>query len=732
MTTLFYLDALETDEPQGFGGIILNLMRDDNWHGVFSEASTSALGFYGAGAEYLKEKKRTQGLRADVTFRALMSCGGVYDEQQEILTGKIDFTNYRATEGEICIVYVTVEQTGCTMTLRNRYDQKVNMDSNVAFDGVTSLQPYTGLGHVLELPTHNLQAAIDGSVGEDGHIVSASIASGVAGYTLFSRPSYSIERYASIQTGQLTAISEWQTNGLAADFPLTPQLLYEDNITCFSGDFDYDLRMKGSYTITGTGNLETLKVKLFTWDGNGNIFDNHVVVAETTLFSGSTAFPTNGAFDGSLAGTTTLTEGIGLYAVLEWTIDASTGNLGDFTITFEPDTYFTITALKACPATEAEVFFIHEALSRVTEAITDTCLTVKSDYYGRADSEPYASDADGCGGLRVVTNGLKIRRAEQNNYFVSLKELYDGLKPIDNIGMGLEDNPFIPNAQWLRIEPIDHFYTDEEILHFPFVPSVDFEVVENKHYSVIQSGYEKWEVEDINGLQEFNSSREYRTGLTAVSNPIDLRSKFVAGTIPIETTRQQSFADTGQADSKFDNDTFIICLDRINYGFQVEQDNVGSPANIFSPSTVYNWRIRPYSNLMRWFKSLANSYPNIDDTINKLYFSSGTGNYIAEGELLEGLYDPSCKLENGVKAENRNLSKLDFSDTAEATPLWRPETASFTYDLSVAQYQQLKANPYGYISFQPGKGDYLQGYIQSVKYKLNEGTADFVLKIRWQ
>jgi hypothetical protein len=256
--------------------------------------------------------------------------------------------------------------------------------------------------------------------------------------------------------------------------------------------------------------------------------------------------------------------------------------------------------------------------------------------------------------------------------------------------------------------------------------------LENKYASVIRSGYEKWEVQNINGLEEFNSTREYRTGLTAVNNTVDLLSKFVAGSIPLEITRQQSFADTGAADTKFDNDTFIIVLDRINYGFQVEQGNIDNPANIFSPGTVINWRIRPYYNLMRWFKSLANSYPNIDDTINKLYFSSGTGNYVAEGELIQGLYDVDCKLENGVKAENRNLSKLDFIDTAEATPLWKPETASFTYPLSVKDYQLLKANPYGYISFQPGKGDFLKGFIQSVKYKVNEGTADFVLKLKWE
>jgi hypothetical protein len=731
MTTLFYLDAIESEEPQGFAGIVLNLMRDENWHGIFSEASTSPLGFYGTAAAYLKNKKETEGLRADVTFSAYMSCGGIYDEQIDILTGKIDFTTYREDQGELCIVYVAVEQTGCGMTLRNRYDQKVNMDSDIAFDGMTGLNPYAGLNYSLELPPHNLRAAIDGSVGSDGHTIIGDYNQG-NGSTLFVRPTYSVQRSANIQTSQLDSISDWETNGLTSlDFPITPQLLYEDVITCFSGDFEYDIRKKGTYDFTLNGNLVWIKVKLITWDGTGNIFTDHTVIDSFTVAENLSGLPESGTFDGSITGTTVLTEGIGLYAIVEFATLSTPGDPLDFEITFDSDTYFTLNAVKSCPATEAEVFFINEALSRATEAITNNCLQVKSDYYGRADSQPYASDADGCGGLRVVTNGLKIRRAERNDYFISLKDLFDGLKPIDNIGMGLEENPNIPNSQWLRIEQVDYFYRDEEILSLPYVPKVEFELQENKYFSLIRSGFEKWEVEDINGLQEFNSTREYRTGLTAVNNTIDILSKFVAGSIPLEITRQQSFADTGAADSKFDNDTFIIVLDRINYGFQVEQGNIDNPANIFSPDTVYNWRIRPYYNLMRWFKSIANSYPNIDDTINKLYFSSGTGNYAAEGELIQGLYDPACKLENGVKAENRNLSKLDFADVAEATPLWKPETVSFTYDLSVKDYQQLKANPYGYISFQPGKGSFLKGYIQSIKYKLNEGTADFVLKIKW-
>lgn len=603
------------------------------------------------------------------------------------------------------------------------------MDSNIAFDGITGLQPYTGLGHILTLPPRDLQVATEGFVAEGGDVIDLEIfAAGTSEFWV--RPTYARQLFANINESQLTPTVFAASNNGLNDSVISPVVLFDDDINCFSGSFNYQFILKGSYdfTFATAGSISFIRLQVTRGEFPSTLTVLHSV--DLPIDPGDNDHGV-GTFNENWSGVISLAEGEGLYVYL--TSDYFGGLPVDIsgTVTFDEESYVNIEGVKSCPATTSETYFIHEALSRVTEAITDGCLTVKSDYYGRADSEPYAADQDGCGGLRVVTNGLKIRKAVQDNYFVSLKELYDGLKPIDNIGMGPEENPFTPNTQWLRVEEVAYFYRDEEVLSLPFIPKVDFDLDEGKHFSIVRTGFEKWEIESINGLEEFNSTREYRTGLTAVNNTLDLTSKFVAGSIPIEITRQQSFADTGAADTKFDNDTFIIVLDRLMYGYQVEQGNIDSPANIFSPNTVYNWRIRPYYNLMRWFKSVANSYPNIDDTINKLYFSSGTGNYTAEGELIQGLYDPACKLENGVKAENRNLSKLDFADVTEATPLWRPETATFSYPLSVKDYQSLKQNPYGYISFQPGGGEFLKGFVQSVKYKVNEGQADFVLKIKW-
>lgn len=729
MTFEFYLDDFEIEQPEGFADIILNMKRDDNWHGIFFEASTSDLIFYGEGAEYLRDKKEHDGLRADVTFRVQLACG-VYDTPEVILEGKLDFRKYVASCGTSCVVTMPVEQTGCVMTLRNRYDQKVDMDSNIAFNKTTAIQQYSKMNFEMEIAAKELEAGIDGSV-QDTDTIEAEVTSPGSGFTVFARPTYIIERDSSIQTAQLSPVSSWETNGTSfLDSALSPQLLYEDNITCFNGDFEYSLRKKGSYSLTGSGAVILVKVKLITWDGTGDIFTNNVVIDEVTIYDSPGTPITSGNFDGTLSGTTPLAAGVGLYGIVELGVLAPVLSSTDIAIVFDDDTFFTLTAPKLCPVTNANVYMTNESLSHVTEAITDGCLKVKSDYYGRTDSEPYASDEDGCGSLRILTSGLKIRRAENAKYFSSLKDLFDGLKGIDNIGMGIEDDTERPGEQMLRVESVDHFYQDVEILALPDVPDAKTAVQEQLHYSLIKTGYKKWEVESINGLNEFNSSREYRTSLSSVSNPLDITSAFVAGGYPWEVTRQQSFAATGQADTKYDNETFIACVERDAYGFHIEQGNIENPTNIFSPDTAYNWRIRPFSNLMRWFKSIANSYPNLVDTTNKLFFSSGTGNFLASGEIA-GAY-PECKLENTQKAENRDLYVSDFADSTVAVPLWKPEFITFKYLLSVRDYKLLKASPYGYLSIQCGSGEWLKGFIHEIRYSLNKGEANFILKMKNQ
>lgn len=736
----FYIDDVLYDEPVGFKDITLNISRNDQWHGIFYEASTSTLLFYGAAAEALRTKKRAYGLAATSVLRIEAVCGETID----VLEGNLDFGTYNETCGKDCLVGISVEKSGCIMTMMNRYDQKVDLSKQTSFDNTTMLENYGGLNMEMEIAGQDTEAAVRGTVGTASvnNITETfdDISNSVGPLDLYIRPTYYNQELNAINDGQLIPSSEIGENVvqglLYTGQVISPQLLMNENSACFSEQLQIDMRLKGSYEITSSPDDFTLRVQIIwaKWppDFVGSFASIYQLAPDVSLYNQVNDVPSvvSGTFDEVLSVSIPYEYGSGIYGVLlvqafegDEAIDTLTVN-----VTFDPETSVNIVGIRQCPNSDAIVSLVNETGSRIVESITDGCLRMKSDYYGRTDSLPYASDEDGCGSLRVLTSGLRLRNAENPVHFMSLKDFFMGLRGIDNIGMGVEPDTVIGlGREWLRIEPVEYFYQDVQIMQFDAIPTAKF-ILDSKYgFSLIKIGYTRWEIENFNGLDEFNSNKEFRTSLSTIDQPLDAVSPFVAGGYPIEFTRQQSFADSGGADTSYDNENFIICVERMVYGYRVEQGNVIDAANFYSPATALNWRIRPFYNLMRWWKSIAQTYANLVNSTSKLFFTAGTGNLLATGEL--PVYDP-CKLEVGERPENDDLDRTDFA--IESLPIWKPERVIFTYPFSLRDYNTLRANQYGYINLQCGNGSYVKAYVLSINYRPAQGLADFNLLLKWE
>lgn len=751
--SIFFLNDFQIEEPQGWADVVLGMRRDEAWRGVYFEATVNSLGFYGASADYLIDKKETDGISALVIFTAKERCEPE-GEFEEVLSGRLNFGRFSQSCGVECRVTIPVEQNNCIMAFRNRYDQQVDMDNSQAFDRLTVLTDYPGLGFDMELAAQETDARVQGTVGStvpDVTTIELGDLFGTYAWSQYYRPTYTDEKYNSIVQGSLTggsiqASRQYSNDNfktLYEDF-LTPQLLFDDNPKCYIGDFKPSVtaRMKGKVDIHSDRDDYRLAVTIYfvrynpnvdipfpNWledTGLPNVLQKHVIYNQSLNNPADLSLP----FDFTYSNPALLmAPGESFYAYVNVHAQKNDEPPQNMIakVTFDAETSIDIRQTRKCPPTQAQVYMVNESLARIAEAITNRCITVKSDYYGRTDSQPYASEVDGCAGDRVLTNGLKIRKADTDKWFLSMQQAFEGLKAIDNIGMGFESNPNMPGMDWLRFEPAEYFFQDAEVLSLAAAPAATRDIDESKHYSVIKVGYNLWEPKAIGGLDEFNSTREYRTSLDVVRNPLDITSNLVAAGRVIEETRQQSFAEAGGADTTYDNETFIICVDRSGGGWKVEQGNVSNPANIFSPATVYNWRITPLRNLMRWFKSAINSYPNLSSTASKLFFNSGTGNYTATGQLI----DP-CALENGPKSESKDLSINDFINAKDYLPLVRPETLSVRYPFNKRDWDKIKARPYGYISVQCGVGDYLKGYVEELQWNVKAGTAEIKLRLKWQ
>lgn len=741
----FDLDGVEIDEPIGFADIIFNIQRDDLWHGVFIEATATSLGFFGDAYTILKAAKETYGIDAEVVFTANAKCEGETD-YTEAISGKLNFGQYQETCGAQCIIRMPVEQNSCNMIFKNRFNQKVNIDSNIAFDKQTLLQNYNNLGITMPLATQEIPISSDADVADASDIINLSQLSFfyngnlVNHQNLLVRPTYGVVRDNSILTGALdNPVNIFQPPG--DDFLLTPQVLLEDNPGCINSDFDYSVRLKGTMKMTVTDVRQINYISIWAcvdyWNGIGvhygpgltNGTGNAIELGrvQVGLINNPFQGEYNISFDQSFSGTVTLPVGYGLYAyikVLHVFDDITAGNFvtADFVFTYTKETTFLLTNIRTCPPTDCEVYLINETLARATEAITDRCLTIRSDYYGRTDSQPYSSSVDGCGSLRILTPGLKIRQATDKEFFASMEEIMLGLRAIDNIGMG-------PEGTDIRIEPAEYFYQDVKLLDLLLIPDGRSELDEKYIYSNIRCGYNKWEIKSIKGIDEFCSYKERRTGIRSTNNELDISTDLIASGYIIENLRTTTLVDSGSTDNTYDNDIFIICVERGGYNYLVEQGIAENASDFFSPTTAYNWRIRPLYNIMRWFKSIAQSYAVLVNSASKLFFTSGTGNYLAKGNIAAS---DNCRLENGAFAENKDIGFSDFNDSGDATPIYKPETITLEYPLSIADYKIIKANPYGYFNVQCGvTGPVEKAFIKNIDYKPAEGKAEFTLIKKW-
>lgn len=730
----FFLNELEIEEPIGWADFELSMQRDDIYHGMQFEVSTSALRFFGVAATYLQEQKLLNGLSSNVTFIAQETCDAA--EYETIIEGRLNFGKYKDKCGNFCIVEIPFEEQGCKVTFKNRFDQKVDIDNIIALDKSTVLADYSQLGQTMTMPAVALDARVEGYVKADNTSFGCFLPAGGED-VFYLRPMYGDEKFNAIPNGQLN-----EGNECNYPFPMTPQVLFDEDLAgkCFNSTLTLEARMKGEYEAIASlsGTLKSVTVDVLLWNGEGVNFAGAINLFQEVLLDvpGLPMDTFNNPFDVNInipISIDDLTANPGLYVVMTAVTDSTTDGLPGreviFVANFTNETFFKLSTKKICPDTAVKYYMVHETLSRVTESITNGCIRVKSDFFGRPDSQPFATVADGCGALMMLTSGLMIRNAPDAKFFATAKELIGGLNAIFNLGFSIEPDPDLPNKMLLIIEQVDHFYRDFEILSLNSIAEVENEIQENWHYAQIKVGYKKWETEELNGLHEFNSNREYRTNLETINTVLDITSNLVTGSMPAEVTRQQNFADTGAADTGYDNEIFAFMVNRSAYAYTMEQDRILNPSNIFDPATTLNFYLSPVRNLMRWFKSIVNSYSNITSSTSKLYFNAGTGNFTAAGK-----YDDSnaCSLENNTITENQDIWLLDFANQNQATPLFKNETASFEYPLSISQYNQIKANPYGYISYTCGTSNIVnKGFIKEIKFRPARGMANFTLRKKW-
>jgi hypothetical protein len=399
------------------------------------------------------------------------------------------------------------------------------------------------------------------------------------------------------------------------------------------------------------------------------------------------------------------------------------GGIGiDVDLTFSNCNVFAYQDQTTAPS-QARAFWVHEALARLTESLTDGTLPLRSAYFGRTDSQPTTYAADGCGARQALSTGLLIRGFPDAPLPLSLGQLFDDLQAIHALGMGLRTESGQPV---LRIEPLPFFYDAQAVLlTCDAVRQLRRAPLEDILYQQVQLGYRRWESESFNGLDEINTRRTWLLPRNRTHpRTLTLESELVTSGYAIELTRRKDYLRTATEDFRYDNDTFLLCL-RHPPGLETEteqDERFGTVTGVIDPSTMYNLAVTPARNLLRWLPLLSTSTRSSDI----LRFASGAGNYAGDGTapVQSTEDDDGCCGQGFLLREDFDLS---FADHACAKPLFAAETVQFEYPLSPVQYAAIRANPYGVVRYSQTAAPYESGFIHELSYDPVRGLAEFTL-----
>lgn len=710
------------DEPTGWDGIKIVLPRDPERHGILFSFSNNDFEFDGIAYKMIRAEHEQYLSDGVMSLKIEWSCKGVYEE---LYTGRLLFLQPKFSVGNGCSVKIPIETTSDVMTLNNKWDQIVDLLTEKSFDGTTDLVPYSALPKVISLPSKKilLQCQQFAKDHEEFDITADSDWNTPVGSTHASAQWKYAPSLIDIRLNELVGFEPYIVDDVLTNPPLDQNARifhYEETTVLNYTNFEYRLRFKGTFKDFGSADRGyDVRLRVRHRDATGFFTVIHLGFIHSFSGIGNNTI----TFDQTFTNTITLLKGEGLYFDVFINCVKFTTGTHVMSMIWDDETEIFIKADSEFPATDAKLFLIHEAFNRTAEAITNDRMRVYSEYFGRTDSEPYAYAADGLGSLEALTKGLFIRRMDSDPakppvMGVSMKSLWEGVNPIHNIGMGIEPDPDRAGLQRLRIEPANHFYNDSVIMRCTDVNKIDFEVSAKDIFSTFEFGFSKWEAEEFNGLDEILTKRIYRSVINSTQNPLSRISTFIASGYAIEVTRRQS---TTSKDWRYDNDVFIVCLKRVDPDLLVDLGNITNAANIYDPASLYNYRISPVRNALRWLKKVLASYAfNTSDS--KIVFTDGTGNYHGEGELL----DPFGKQENGVLTEKQELSTDNLTTEADGVPLTAAKRVRYNYPMSVKEFKTIAANPYGVIEYST-IGYEGAGWIDTISYEAESGIASFIL-----
>lgn len=719
--------AVVVDEPVGWDGIACNFTRNLTHHGIFTNVTTNSFEWVDDAYDLLLAEYQMNGANGSMDLLIEYQCAEG-DALTTYFRGKFDFNTFERQCLDYCFIKCDVTATKCTDIFLSRMGQDVNIQSTQNFDG-DAIAPMTFTTLNIEGQDIFVQNKANNDNGDDFAGLTLD-ASGITGTRYYDIP-------ILLPNNPIIEFGDWNVNNVSPSivaknegidniaFPMSSSdfsqyfnfiYLYQPAVDDCVSNIDYTWRTKGNFNITPNYNgfieitLRAIQVNPFT--GSAISLGTVIIATGVALTNG---VQTTIAFDET--NSSSFTNGtpfdfVAFYFHLE-ILKTSASALDQNVISIDYDSgsvnYFNMEANSGCAPSTTDSVSLPDLLEWLPTAY----------YSSECPQLQIESELRDCLARYSITKGSFLRNVTEPSVpqlFTSFEFMFDNCRKIFNIGWGFDNN-----ENDLLIGNINDFYLGSVVADVGLVNKATFTTAKDLIYGTITIGYNKWEAEEYNGLDEMNTERQYRRDINSNPSELDLMADIISAGYTIEVTRRKNQAETGTSDWRYDDDLFIINTFEDEGQLYAYRGIDLSPAFVYSPATRMNFTLTPVRNLMRWFRTLAAPTPNV--TNESLKFTSGTGNFKAGGQMTT-----SCPVEDQQIFENSIINST-LLQSGYINPIWETIYATFEAPLSMVQFEAIKSNVYGAIRFRCGDDLYL-GNIVTLSHEPNTGLASFKLLLK--
>lgn len=743
------------DEPIGFDGLKTTIKRGD-YHGISAEVSVGTLEFYNTALQ-----KGADIISAAYNSNIDTEIGYLVTDKDgvEVYSGVVDLATYSEKTGDCKKISCKVGEVGIKTTFNNRTETEVDLNRTTTIDGVAIKSGIKQLR--LKIPARSVvytnlmqsRGAVvwdkdNAAQGADFHLADDVSHQWInipitASPVLHEFGEQMLQPYVVYGSSDAKPSDPRVGDKVICDFG---NLLFEKGSGFdekYGSSSSYDIEMDITVTVelgsplfinSPAGGIKEFVADLVLVDG-ATTMKAPIESSTYVAHSGQQTY-TNDARSKTFSIKTTLTNvkkqklALGLSMRNRNFYDDNVGvhnyynAASSVKVTIKEGSYIRMSLLSKSTTKDvyADMIMVHNAFNRIVECISENQLQCKSDYYKTPNSYDASGASCGSGGLKVITNGYKIRGLysdgeTERNMPLSFKDMVEAMDTQDCIGWGfVEENGKLV----VRVEQWHWFYKNDVILTINNPKEKTRAIDPDWLITSLKIGYKKYTTnEDINAVDSIHSERTFTSQIKSVSNAKEKLCKFIADNFAIEEMRRKAM-DANTEEYKYDENIFIFEVQCGNGGgsrfsYVIVTGRAKNVKNITNANEMYNMALSPRRMAQNWAWRMATF-----NSSSPMEMTKGTVNYKAEfGSKYSTTVSPPyytyyLNTPSQVIAEDEAISN--------SNPLFRAETLKIEYPITISQYQAIKRNPYGIIVVDGEKY-----WLKEMRFSFKNGKAEFTL-----